>query len=234
MVRKKKMIDTEKYTACIAEGETGQKFAAFYALLCKWNEKFNLTRITEEKECRVKHFLDSLAGEAYFPAGASCAEVGSGAGFPSVPLMIARPDLSFTLFESVAKKCAFLECVVKELGLNAAVVNARAEEAARKEFYREKFDICCARAVARLNTLAEYCLPLVKKGGLFVAYKGRAEEETQEAARAISLLGGKLAGTDAYTLPGGEGERTLVAVRKEKNTPAAYPRGRGKERSRPL
>lgn len=224
----------KQYGERIKSGEESKKFAAFYALLSEYNEKFNLTRITGEEDCFVKHFLDSAAGEKYFPKGANVAEIGSGGGFPSVPLMILRPDLTFTLVESTEKKCSFLERAVLELGLPARVVNARAEELAKKADFREKFDVCCARAVARLNTLAEYCLPFVKPGGLFVAYKGKAEEETKEAEHAFSVLGGKTECAERYTLPEGEGERTLVVVRKVKNTPSAYPRGKGKERSRPL
>ena len=154
-----------EYERLIREGETGEKFSAFYALLSEYNQKVNLTRIVGREDCYRKHFLDSLLGEKFFPQGAACLEVGSGGGFPSVPLMIARPDLSFVLVESVGKKCAFLERAAAELGLNAVVLNARAEEIAREEKYREKFGVCCARAVARLNTLAEYCVPFVKKGG---------------------------------------------------------------------
>ena len=228
------MIDLSVYEQRIGTGETGEKFSAFYALLSEWNKKFNLTRITEEEECRTKHFLDSAAGEKYFPRGAFAAEVGSGAGFPSVPLMILRPDLAFTLIESVGKKCAFLECAVKELGLSAKVVNMRAEDAGKDKNFRERFDVVCARAVARLNTLAEYCVPLAKEGGFFVAYKGRAEEEIREAGRAFSVLGCSLFAEERYELPGGEGERTLVVAKKTGKTPPAYPRGHGKDRSKPL
>mgnify|MGYP001853676420 FL=1 len=222
------------YLAGIRGGETGEKFSAFYALLSEYNQKFNLTRITGREECDVKHFYDSLLGEKYFPQGASCLEVGSGGGFPSVPLMIFRPDLSFVLVESVGKKCSFLEKAVAELGLNACVVNGRAEELAREARYREKFDVCCARAVARLNTLAEYCVPFVKVGGVFVAYKGDAAEEIEEAANAFRVLGCRLHSAEQFALPAGAGERTIVVAEKVRPTPAAYPRGRGKERSKPL
>ena len=227
-------MEFEKYERMLQEGEKGEKFSLFYDLLCEYNKKYNLTRITEEEDCRIKHFLDSLCGEKYFPLHARVFEVGSGAGFPSVPLMIARPDLSFVLAESVGKKCAFLEEAVRALALNARVLNARAEDTSKKAEYREKFDVCCARAVARLNTLAEYCLPFVKAGGVFIAYKGRAQEELKEAENAIKLLGGQLLRAETYELPQDAGERTLVIVKKVRPTPAAYPRGRGKERSKPL
>lgn len=223
------------YLNCITDGETGEKFAAFYRLLCEYNEKFNLTRITDEKDCRIKHFLDSLKGEKFFPQNAACAEVGSGGGFPSVPLMIARKDLSFTLFESVGKKCAFLETAVKELGLRARVLCMRAEDAGKDPAFRERFDVCCARAVARLNTLSEYCVPLVKTGGRFIAYKGSAaQEEIAEARHALKVLGAREIASEKFLLGEEAGERTIFVAEKERPTPAKYPRGRGKERSDPL
>lgn len=148
--------------------------------------------------------------------------------------MIVREDLTFTLIESTGKKCEFLNVVIKELNLNATVLCERAETAAKKAEYREQYDVCCARAVARLNTLSEYCLPFVKKGGAFIAYKGNAEEEIEESSRAIALLGGKKAEKICYDLPEGYGERTLVVIGKISSTPEKYPRGQGKERSKPL
>lgn len=213
--------------------QCGEKFTAFYRLLLEYNARFNLTSIVEEGEVEVKHFLDSLAGIRCFPQNARVCEVGSGAGFPSVPLMIARPDLSFTLVESTGKKCTFLSTVIRELGLRGEVVNARAEDVGRDEAHREKYDVCCARAVARLNTLAEYCMPLVKKGGVFVAYKGSADELT-EGKKAISILGGGKTQVISYELPENYGARTLIVCEKSKPTPAAYPRGNGAERRNPL
>ena len=225
--------DMEGLWRTVTAGETGEKFAAFYAMLTKANAQFNLTRITGEEECRVKHFLDSLAGMNYFPPNADCCEVGSGAGFPSVPLLIARGDLAFTLIESSQKKCRFLETVIKELGLRASVVCARAEEAAKGPL-RERFDVCCARAVARLNTLAEYCLPFVKNGGAFIAYKGSAAEEMEEAKGALRILGGAVEEARTFDLPQGAGRRTILVCRKISYTPPQYPRGHGKERTSPL
>lgn len=225
--------DMEGLWRTVTAGETGEKFAAFYAMLTKANAQFNLTRITGEEECRVKHFLDSLAGIDYFPPNADCCEVGSGAGFPSVPLLIARGDLTFTLIESSQKKCRFLEKVIKELGLRASVVCARAEEAAKGPL-RERFDICCARAVARLNTLAEYCLPFIKKGGAFIAYKGNAAEEMEEAKGALRILGGAVEEARTFDLPQEAGRRTILVCRKIFPTPPQYPRGHGKERTSPL
>lgn len=211
------------------------KLEEFYRLVTDFNTRVNITAITERNEFFVKHVWDSLAGQKYFPEGAVVSEVGSGGGFPSLPLKIARPDLTFTLLESVGKKCAFLESAAKALGLDGVrVVNARAEDVARDEKFRERADVCCARAVARLNTLLEYCAPLVKVGGSVVAYKGDAEEEIKEAQRAAKLLGLELADCDRYELPEGYGSRTLAVYKKIKSTPERFPRGQGKERKNPL
>ena len=216
-----------------AEG-AGEKLNGFYEALIDYNEKVNLTSITEREDFFIKHVWDSLAGQKYFACGCCATEVGSGGGFPCLPLKICRPDIDFTLIESVSKKCAFLQFACEKLGLEGVkVLNLRAEEAGRGEL-REKFDVCCARAVARLNTLLEYCAPLVKVGGLFVAYKGDAGDEISEAARAADILGMKLAGTEIYQLPDGAGARTLAVYKKIRPTPAKYPRGQGKERKNPL
>lgn len=227
-------MDAEEAKRKLTEGETGEKFALFYELLTFYNEKFNLTRITGREECYKKHFFDSLTGEEFFPQGAACAEIGSGAGFPSVPLLIVREDLRFDLFESSHKKCAFLCEVVDKLGLRANVHALRAEDAGKDAAFREAFDVCTARAVARLATLAEYCAPFVRVGGRFVAYKGKAEEELAEAEGAFGVLGLRLECTKKLFLEREEDERTLLCVKKVRATPAAYPRGKGKERSAPL
>ncbi len=210
-----------------------ERFDRFFAMLREANGKFNLTAVTGERETFYKHFLDSLAGEPFFPRGANVAEVGSGAGFPSVPIMLVREDLRFTLIESTGKKCAFLRDAVREMGLRAEVVHARAEELGKDAAFRERFGTVCARAVARLNTLAEYCLPLVKRGGRMIAYKG-AEDETEEAKNAIARLGGGRTERVLYELPEGMGRRMLVITEKTGATPAAYPRGQGAERRRPI
>ncbi|MDE7158687.1 MAG: 16S rRNA (guanine(527)-N(7))-methyltransferase RsmG [Clostridiales bacterium] len=212
-----------------------EKFALFSDLLLDYNKKYNLTSITEQKDVVYKHFIDSLAGEFLFSQGDNVLEVGSGAGFPSLPLKIVREDLHFTLVESTGKKCEFLKTAVKELGLShVEVINARAEELAKDETYREKFDTCCARAVARLNTLSEYCIPFIKVGGKMIAYKGEAQDEVTEAKKAVSLLGGGKAQEFSYSLPEGYGKRTLVCIPKQSSTPSKYPRGNGKERKVPL
>ncbi len=212
--------------------EKKDKFTRFFELLSQYNAKFNLTSITEEKDVLYKHFYDSLAGMDLFPKGIEVAEVGSGGGFPSIPLMFAREDLSFTLIESKSKKCDFLKVVVREFGLKATVLCSRAEEVSRSNF-REYFDASTARAVASLPVLAEYCLPLVKPGGLLVAYKGPTEKG-RSAIRAFSQLGGELEDEAEYSLPEGIGTRTLIVVRKVDHTPPKYPRGKGEERRTPL
>ena len=221
-----------KYRDFDTDKNQEEKLEKFYGILAEYNKKVNLTAISGREDFIIKHVWDSLAGEKYFGRGARVAEVGSGGGFPSIPLKICRPDLEFTLFESVGKKCAFLKYAADELGLEeVAVENMRAEDAGRG-VHRERYDACCARAVARLNTLLEYCAPLVKVGGIFVAYKGDAAEEVKEAERALSLLGARL--LSAREEQTEAGTRTVVVCEKIKHTPPAYPRGRGKERSSPL
>ncbi len=218
----------------IINGELKERFEEFKNILLFYNNKFNLTAITDEKDIYIKHFLDCVSGDMFFDKCVSVVEIGSGGGFPSVPLKLLRDDLSFTLVESTGKKCEYLKAVVDKLKLDCVqVVNARAEELGRDKKYREKFDVCTARAVARLNTLAEYCLPLVKVGGRFIAYKGNCDEEVEEAKKAFDILGGELERIEKYELPNGE-NRALVVVRKVKHTPEKYPRGQGKERKCPL
>lgn len=217
------------------KGETGEKFALFRNLLSEYNEKYNLTAINDEKEVYIKHFLDSILPEEYFSSGANVVEIGSGGGFPSIPLKIIREDLKFTLIESTGKKCDFLNIAMDKLGFSdVKVLNIRAEDGGRKENLREKFDFAVARAVARLNTLCEYCLPFIKVGGKFIAYKGIADEELEESKTAVKILGGELEKVENYSLPEDGGKRTVIIIKKIKPTPAKYPRGRGLERKRPL
>lgn len=216
-------------------GEKKERLDAFRALLLEYNQRYNLTTILEEKDVYYKHFLDSAAGMDLFEKNAAVAEIGSGAGFPSLVLKILREDLSFDLFESVGKKCEFLRVVAEKLNLsNVRVHNLRAEDAAKSPDFRERFDIVTARAVARMNTLSEYCLPFVKVGGKFVAYKSGDKTEIEEAKTAYAILGGKLTDVYEYALPEEYGDRVLAVVKKVKSTPNKYPRGQGKERKNPL
>ena len=227
-------MDMQKYLSFI-ESEGKEKFGLFYSELLSCNKKFNLTAVTDEKGVFYKHFLDSLAGESLFPLNAKAIEIGSGGGFPSIPLKIMRGDIDFTLVESTGKKCEFLRGTVEKLGFGGVkVLNIRAEDGAKDESLREKFDVCCARAVARLNTLAEYCLPFVKVGGRFLAYKSRDDGETEQAMHAIEVLGGEIESELPYSLPEGYGERRIIVIKKRAHTPPKYPRGNGKERKLPL
>lgn len=218
----------------LLHGELNERFESFKNLLIEYNNKFNLTAITDEKDIYIKHFLDCVAGDMFFDKGVSVIEIGSGGGFPSIPLKLLRDDLKFTLVESTGKKCGYLETVVDKLNLSCVkVVNERAEVLGKDKNYREKFDVATARAVARLNILAEYCLPFVKVGGVFIAYKGDSPDEIEEAKKAFSVLGGEIEKIERYELTNGE-KRTLIIVRKVKKTPEKYPRGQGKERKSPI
>lgn len=215
--------------------EKKKKFERYSELLKEYNDKFNLTSILEEEQIKIKHFLDSCLYVDKFIHNAEIIEIGSGGGFPSIPNKILREDLNFTLLEATEKKCEFLSVVVKELGLkNVKIINGRAEELGNKKEYREKFDYSIARAVARLNVLAEYCMPFVKVKGKFVAYKGNAEEEIKEAKSAIDILGGKINNVYEFSLPKDEGIRNIIEIEKIKNTPAEYPRLNGKIKKKPL
>ncbi len=211
------------------------KFESFAAQLKEYNKICNLTSVTDEKGVIYKHFYDSIVGEQLLSFGASVVEIGSGGGFPSIPLKIIRDDLKFTLIESTGKKCRFLKSVVDSLSLKCVQVeNMRAEEGAHNKIFREKFDFAVARAVAQLNTLCEYCLPFVKVGGRFIAYKGDGTDEIAAAENAIMVLGGEIENLLEYSLPENFGKRKLVVIRKIKNTPSLYPRGQGRERKQPL
>ena len=211
----------------------------YYELLVEKNKVMNLTAITEYDDVLKKHFLDSLALSQFIKLDGKKArllDMGTGAGFPGIPLKIVFPELEITLMDSLNKRIVFLQDVIKELGLTGiTAVHGRAEEAALKLEYREKFDFCVSRAVARLVSLAEFCLPFVKQGGCFVPYKsGEINEELQEAKFAFKELGGEYKKTYEYTLPNSDIERTLLMVEKTKQTPKKYPRAGGKPLKQPL
>ncbi len=233
----KETLFTEAQSIGINLDETAlDRFSKYYELLIDYNTRMNLTAITEEHEVIVKHFCDSLYPLVKFdvPKGAKVIDVGTGAGFPGIPLLIARPDLKLTLLDGLNKRLVFLQDVLDALGLKAEIVHARAEEGATDKKYREKFDVATSRAVARLNVLAEYCLPYLKKGGMFLALKGpAATEELKEAQNALKILGGELQASVEYRLSD-DSERTILSVKKTKGTPPMYPRHNSKIKKQPL
>jgi 16S rRNA (guanine527-N7)-methyltransferase len=205
-----------------------ERFSLFTDLLLEWNERFNLTRITDPREIVIKHYLDSLTclTAIKFPLDARVVDVGTGAGFPGIPMEIARPDLNLGLLDSTRKRLAFLEAAAQELQLGGvSLLLGRAEDAGQDVERREYFDASVARAVARMNVLAEYCLPLVRVGGFALMQKGPdVEEELREAGPAITLLGGELEGVANLTLPHSDAKRNLIIIRKVLPTPSFYPR----------
>lgn len=214
-----------------------EQFQKYFELLAEWNEKMNLTAITDESGVALKHFADSLSLLNFvdIPQNSSLADVGTGAGFPGVVLKIARPDIKLTLIDSLNKRLVFLGEVCAQLGIEAELIHSRAEDGARDEKLRESFDFAVSRAVARMNVLSEYCLPYVKVGGAFCAMKGaQANEEFKESLNAINTLGGKLEKKYFFELPENGGERAIAVVRKVKNTPQKYPRQSEKIKAKAL
>ena len=212
-------------------------FERYYELLIEWNAKFNLTAVTDKSGVFLKHFADSLAGAGAFPETGEACDIGSGAGFPGIPLKLLLPGLNVTLIDSHLKRVTFLNEVIKELNLtNIRAEQIRAEDAAKK--WRGRFDVTTARAVAAMNTLCEYALPLTKRGGRFVAFKSaECLAETAEAGRAIKVLGGRLKPCEQFTITGDNGEtlsRALIIIEKTADTPAGFPRGGNKPKTNPL
>ncbi len=215
------------------------QFQTYYSELAEWNRRINLTAITGCGEVQVRHFLDSLTALLALPkpprAGLSLADVGSGGGFPGLPLKLALPEIHLTLIESTGKKARFLERVVDLLGLGGVeVVAERAETAARRGELRESFDATASRGVARLSTLLEYTLPFCRLGGRVVLLRKGVEEELAGAARALETLGGSLAGVYPVRVSGLADGRVIVAVDKKRSTPEQYPRRPGAPAKRPL
>ena len=215
-----------------------EKFGIYYALIIEWNQRMNLTAITEPQEVAVKHMIDSLMTLRGIEAEASCRiiDVGTGAGFPGIPLKIFLPDLHLVLLDSLKKRVRFLETVSAALGFSdVECLHGRAEEAAREQRLREQFDVAVSRAVARLPVLAEYLLPFVRRGGRAIALKGmRYREEVEDARRAVQLLGGNGIKAIPVALPGLSDQRAIVVMEKVRATPKAYPRKAGTPAKEPL
>ena len=231
------MIDRELLKAYAADigvtlnDKQCEQLDRYAELLVEWNEKMNLTGITDPYGIVIRHFVDSLTLCAFVPAGATLIDVGTGAGFPAIPVAVARPDVKVTLLDSLKKRLNFLDAVCEELKLNAVTVHARAEDGGHNAALREQFDVATARAVASMPVLCEYCLPFVKAGGKFVALKGPdAEHELADARVAAGHLGGKLTDTVSVPIPARpkEGEevfsRFLIVVEKQNPTPKRFPR----------
>ena len=213
-----------------------EQFYKYMNLLIEWNEKMNLTAITEPKEIILKHFIDSITILKYIDDNSKLVDVGTGAGFPGVPLSIMNPTLKITLVDSLNKRLIFLQEVVKDLNLkNIEIVHARAEEFGQNKNYREKFDIATSRAVANLATLSEYIVPLVKIGGKIISMKAsNAKEEINDAQKAIEVLGGKIEKIEEFDLPESDIGRTIIIIDKNKCTPAIYPRKAGTPAKEPI
>lgn len=213
-----------------------KQFAKYFRLVAYWNERINLTAITEEDEFYTKHFYDSISTSFYFDFNEikTICDVGSGAGFPSIPLKIVYPHLEVTIIDSLNKRIKFLNLLAEELELeNCNFIHSRAEDVGQNKIYRESFDVVTARAVARLNILSELCLPLVKKGGYFLSLKSqKSDEEKLEANKAITILGAKLENDNLFYIEGEE--RHILKIKKTKETPNKYPRKAGMPNKSPI
>lgn len=218
--------------------EQMQQFERYYELLVEWNEKMNLTAITDKEEVYLKHFFDSITAAFYhdFSQPLSLCDVGAGAGFPSIPLKICFPALRVTIVDSLQKRITFLNQLATDLNLqNVTFYHDRAETFGRREDIRESFDIVTARAVARLSVLSELCLPLVKVGGAFIAMKGAAaQEELDSGKHAVQVLGGEVKQISTFQLPMEESERNILYIEKRRKTPKKYPRKPGMPNKAPI
>lgn len=208
-----------------------EQFYRYYELLIEWSKVMNLTTITDYDEVNEKHFIDSLSIVRIldFLDIKTVIDIGTGAGFPGIPLKIVFPHLKIVLLDSLQKRVNFLNTVINEIGLNSIItLHGRAEDFARKSEYREQFDLCVSRAVANLSVLSEYCIPYVKMEGIFIAYKsGNMQEELEQSEIAVKVLGGSIENVEKFNLPQSEIERSLILIRKRKSTEKKYPRKAG-------
>lgn len=213
-----------------------EKFYKYMEILLEWNQKINLTAITDYEEIILKHFIDSLTIAKYIDKNSYLVDVGTGAGFPGIPLKIVREDIEVVLLDSLNKRIMFLNEVINELDLkNIEAVHSRVEEFGRNKKYREKFDVATSRAVANLSTLSEYMIPLVKVGGKCVCMKGKeVEQELQDAKNAINVLGGKVVDKVEFKLLDNDISRNIILISKCNNTPAKYPRKPGTPSKEPI
>ena len=230
-------LELEKIGITLNERQK-QQFDKYYEMLVEWNKVMNLTGITEYDEVNLKHFTDSLtiARTQEMQKVQSVIDIGTGAGFPGIPLKIAFPHLEACLLDSLKKRVNFLEETFDLLKLeDITAIHGRAEEFAKNKSYREQYDLCVSRAVSSLATLSEYCLPYVKVGGHFISYKsGTVKEELQQAEKAVKILGGKIQDVVYFNLPDSEIQRSLVVIEKIKTTPGRYPRKAGTPLKEPL
>lgn len=231
------MRDLSEFNITLSDIQVEQ-FMTYYELLVEWNGFMNLTAITEYEEILKKHFVDSLSlvKVCDLTKEISLIDIGTGAGFPGIPLKIAFPNLKITLLDSLQKRIQFLNAVIEKLALtDIDAVHGRAEDFAKPGSLREQYDICVSRAVANLTTLSEYCIPFVKRGGVFVSYKSeKLIEEKQEAENAISILGGCVEKQIQFTLPDSDICRSLFVIKKIKESPKKYPRKAGLPAKEPL
>lgn len=231
-----KMLEKSKELKIDFSVKQKEQFFEYMNLLIEWNEKMNLTAITDPEEIILKHFIDSITILKEIKDGSNVVDVGTGAGFPGIPLSIMNPTLRITLVDSLNKRLIFLQEVVNKLELkNITIIHARAEEFGQNKKYRESFDISTSRAVAKLSTLSEYLIPLVKVGGKVISMKaGGAQEEINSAKNAIHILGGKIERIDTFNLPQSDIGRTVIIINKENTTPCRYPRKPGMPSKEPI
>lgn len=218
------------------DDQQAEKLLKFKELLVEWNRKINLTAIEDDRDIIIKHFLDSISIMPYLKnKGEKLVDVGSGAGFPGIPVKIVFGNTDIVLLDSLEKRVGFLNTVIADLQLDKVkAVHGRAEDMGVNPVYREKFDVSVARAVASLPVLLEYCLPLTKTGGVFIAMKGSSTEEIEGSQKAMDILGGKIEDIKEFTLPYSDIKRNIITIRKLRQTPTKYPRKSGKPSKEPL